>query len=699
MILLPEIFFAASGLAVVLASGVLVRARREAPRWAFVVTLLVLATEAAFSAMSARATTPVTAMAWQQYRLLALALLPSCVWLFSATYSRDRSGPWLRRHAWIVAALLVVPLLFATLFRNELLAFQPHGKMSDAFIQHLQWAGSWLMILVLGSAVVALLNLERTFLAAAGTTRWRIKYIILGFFVILGVRLYTSSQMLLFRGIEGRIDSLNAAALILGGLLILRGLFRTGNFDLQVYPSQAVLHHSLTFLVAGTYLIIVGILARLAASFGGGLGFALNALFLLAALVALAVFLQSDRVRLQLRRFVSLHFQRPLHDYRVMWIRFTEGTASHLDQEELSRALVRLISETFQALSVTLWLCDDNGEGVRMLASTQALPSAEKAEGTSSEDLKAMLLKLRAVREPVDFEEEKEVWAAALRTLHPRIFPSGGHRIVIPLFGRDSLMGLITIGDRVSGLPFAVQDLEMLKCVGEHTAANLLNRELSHQLMQNREMAAFQTMATFFIHDLKNAASTLTLMLQNFPQHWEDPSFRADALRGIDRTVTHINRLIGRLGQLRQEQKYKIEPNDLNEIAREVLQRLDAAPGIHISLNLGQLNPVPFDREQISKVVTNLVINAIEAMGAKGEIMIATGTGERSAYLSVADNGCGMSEDFLRNSLFRPFHTTKKNGIGIGMFQSKTIVMAHGGRLDVSSQPGRGSTFTIHLPV
>jgi signal transduction histidine kinase len=82
-----------------------------------------------------------------------------------------------------------------------------------------------------------------------------------------------------------------------------------------------------------------------------------------------------------------------------------------------------------------------------------------------------------------------------------------------------------------------------------------------------------------------------------------------------------------------------------------------------------------------------------------GEIKISTRQQNGSVCLIVSDNGCGMSPEFLSRSLFRPFKTTKKGGIGIGMFQSKAIIEAHGGRVDVNSEPQKGTTFTVSLPV
>jgi signal transduction histidine kinase len=98
-------------------------------------------------------------------------------------------------------------------------------------------------------------------------------------------------------------------------------------------------------------------------------------------------------------------------------------------------------------------------------------------------------------------------------------------------------------------------------------------------------------------------------------------------------------------------------------------------------------------------VITNVLLNARDAVGSRGQVIVRTDHGDGWAAVSVADNGCGMSEGFLKNSLFRPFQTTKKKGLGIGMFQSKMIVEAHRGTIQVKSELGIGTTFRIMLPL
>ena len=262
------------------------------------------------------------------------------------------------------------------------------------------------------------------------------------------------------------------------------------------------------------------------------------------------------------------------------------------------------------------------------------------------------------------------------------------------------VLGLMTLGDRVGGAAFLHQDMDLLKCVGDQVAASLRNLQLSGKLMQVKEMEAFQTMSTFFVHDLKNTASTLGLMLKNLPVHFNDPAFREDALRGVSKTVNHINSLISRLSLLRHGLEVKRVEADLNEIVEKSLASHKGALDAEVIKEFRSVPKMMLDPEQLMKVITNLIINSLEAVPKQGgQLRIQTGQINSWGVLSVSDNGCGMTPEFLNRSLFRPFQTTKKAGLGIGMFQSKMIIEAHGGRVEVESEPNVGTTFRVLLPI
>jgi len=206
-------------------------------------------------------------------------------------------------------------------------------------------------------------------------------------------------------------------------------------------------------------------------------------------------------------------------------------------------------------------------------------------------------------------------------------------------------------------------------------------------------------MSTFFVHDLKNTASTLSLMLQNLPVHFSNPAFREDALRGVSRTVAHINNLIERLSLFRREISLQAVESDLNEVVTVALKRMENVPAIDLARELRPLPRVRVDPSQIESVVTNLVLNARDAVQSAGRIKVETSRQNGCVVLSVSDNGCGMTPEFVQQSLFRPFQSTKRKGIGVGMFQCKSIVEAHRGRIEVDTEIGKGTVFRVLLPV
>ncbi len=519
----------------VLAVIVIARNHRTVADWMFAAGMLLLAAENVFIGQTNAAKAVEEVIYWENWRILGLSLVPGTWLLFSLSYARGNAVEFVARWRLPLVGAFLAPVLIALLFRDQLIEAAIDSSSTSPWALRLGWSGFALNFGLLIASVLVLMNFERTFRAAVGTMRWRIKFMLMGAGVIFIVRLYTSSQSLLFRGIDPSFQIMNSAAALLGSLLMLRSLFRSGRFKLDVYPSQFVIQGSVTVLLAGIYLMFIGVFSKIVGYFGGDNTFALKSFIGLVSLVLLTVVLQSDRVRQTLRRFVSRNFQRPLYDYRTMWQKFNEGTASRVERADLCRSFVKLVADMFEALSVTIWLIDDKGESLILGASTSLSEAQIRAIGPRPQDAGEVIRHFQMHHEPADIEASRSPWAVTLRQWNPGEFTNGGHRVCIPLIARGEMLGLITLADRVNGAEYSVQDFDMLKCVGEHIAASLLNVQLSQKLLQTKELEAFQTMAAFFVHDLKNAASTLNLMLQNLPVHFNDPAFREDALRGISK--------------------------------------------------------------------------------------------------------------------------------------------------------------------
>jgi putative PEP-CTERM system histidine kinase len=278
-------------------------------------------------------------------------------------------------------------------------------------------------------------------------------------------------------------------------------------------------------------------------------------------------------------------------------------------------------------------------------------------------------------------------------------FRTGGSPICVPLVGGEHCLGAIVLADRVRGLGYSAEEMDLLKCIGEQVAASLLKLRLTEEILERKELEAFQTMSAFLIHDLKNAASTLGLMLENLPTHFNNPAFREDAFRGIGSAASRINDLINRMNALRHELPLKPAELDLNLVVTEALATLNGTLENKLVTKFDQIPKILADGQQLQSVCTNLLLNACDAVDTNGRISVETTRQGEWVALSVSDNGCGMTEHFIKNSLFRPFRSTKKKGLGIGMFQSKTIVEAHQGKIQVESQLGVGTTFRVMLPL
>jgi len=683
-----------------LAAAAVCRKPRSVASQCFSLGMLIFALESLFAAIANDSFLPQKIAFWETLSLIAKSFLPGVWLIFSLTYSRANYRDFLVRSRWLVIGAFLIPLLSLAAFYSSFFYVVTYDSPVEGWGLRLSEPAIVLNILILVSTVLILMNIERTFRAAVGTMRWRIKFLVLGLGVIFSACIYTRSQALLFSDYSPSYLSVEATALLIGCALIAIAYVRNGFNEIDVYPSRAVLHTSVTVLFTGAYLFVVGVIAQIVARFGGTAGFPIAAFVVLLGLAILAMLLLSERARQSLQLFISRHFKRPHHDFRQIWARFTRDLAVALDETALGTIAARLISETFGALSVSMWLIDEQGEQLIQVSSTSNGEHAHTQNFTSSiagTELKST--ELVKLSQPFDLGRAKEKWARDLRGKSNGQFRGGGSPICVPLVGGEHWLGVIVLADRVRGLRYSAEEIDLLKCIGEQVAASLLKLRLTEEIMERKEMEAFQTMSAFLIHDLKNAASTLGLMLENLPTHFDNPSFRQDAFQGIGSASSRINHLINRMNALRHELRLKPSELDLNLIVSEALASLNGTLDTDLVTKFDQIPKISADGQQLQSVFTNLLLNARDATDKNGRITVETARQGEWVALSVTDNGCGMTEQFIKHSLFRPFRSTKKKGLGIGMFQSKTIVEAHHGRIHVESELGVGTTFRVMLPL
>lgn len=237
---------------------------------------------------------------------------------------------------------------------------------------------------------------------------------------------------------------------------------------------------------------------------------------------------------------------------------------------------------------------------------------------------------------------------------------------------------------------------------------NRMTRELLDQrerLLQAERVAAWRELARRLAHELKNPLFPLQLTVENLlrsreasPQQF-DETFRESAATLLSE-ISNLKNIIGRFSDFSKMPQPHFQSVQLNDLIKDVMKvhqaQLEKA-GISCRFELAASGPIAADPDLLHRVVSNLVLNAIDAMPQGGTLTLRTGTQQSSVRIEVADNGAGIKPE-ERDRLFTPYYTSKPHGTGLGLAIVQSIVSDHGGRISVDSTPGRGTTFIIELP-
>jgi putative PEP-CTERM system histidine kinase len=533
---------------------------------------------------------------------------------------------------------------------------------------------------------VALLGALDTYLRGSRhEDRWRMKYLVIGLGGIFLVRFFVLSQMLLFQVLLGIYLTTAAATLVLGNLAVGAALVRTRLLRSEVNVSRDLVYRSLLVVALGGYLLVIGALGWLLNYLGIPEELLWGSVLVFVSALAGGAVLLSENVRWRIKRFIARHFYRTKYDYREQWLRFTQRLGSLVSLDDLGPELVSGVTEAAGSSRGALYLVDPS-DGHYHLAGEVELGGIPTVLERGS------VLPSRLARETAPLLLSDEMRDAPPGSL------LGEGAVAVPLRWSGELVGLMLVGPERAATPFTAEDLEFFMTVGEQAAGMITTARLSETLAQAREFEAFHRLTSFVIHDLKNAVGALSMLSQNALQHFDDPEFQKDALKTLSRTVDRMKGLLSRLAAAPDASRLRSEPVDLSALALDATRPLD---GGRVSLvkEFGAIPTVRGDAEALLKVIQNLVTNAVEAVRGNGTVTVRSYEDRGAVVCEVTDTGCGMSPEFIQKSLFAPFKSTKSGGWGIGLYQAKGIVEAHGGSIEVTSREGAGSTFRLRLPL
>lgn len=538
-----------------------------------------------------------------------------------------------------------------------------------------------------------LVMVEQVFRSLRDDSRWSAKPACLGLACVFVFDIYLYAEGLMFGTFDR--DALNVRGLVhtLAVPFLFVATRRGGNWMARLQVSRTAAFYSATLVLGGGYLLLMAAVGYSVRFFGGEWGRALQISLLVASVAFLGTLVFSGALRSWLRVFVGKHFYRYRYDYREEWLRFTSMLSAQRSPQEMGELIVRGLAKMVECPAGGLWTRSGAEEPFKHAAAWNMTSVAD------SEPFDSSLCKfLQGEGWVIDLDEYRSAprryeglalpnWLLAVRN----------GWLVVPLLSGNELLGFVVLMRPVTDIKLNWEVLDLLKTAGRQAAGYLAQMQATEALLDARKFEAFNRMSAFVVHDLKNIVAQLSLMLKNAERLHDNREFQQDMLLTVESSLEKMRRL---MLQLREG---ATPPGGSRGVEiSSVLNRLTLLAKAHgRTLEVEEVERLSTrgHDDRLERVLGHLVQNAFDATPTNGRVWIKAQRFSGQVQVEIGDTGAGMAEDFVRTRLFRPFNTTKHNGMGIGTYESSQYIRELGGSISVASEPGRGTLITVLLPL
>jgi putative PEP-CTERM system histidine kinase len=409
------------------------------------------------------------------------------------------------------------------------------------------------------------------------------------------------------------------------------------------------------------------------------------------------VLIPSARARGWVKIKLAKHLFEHRYDYRIEWLRFTETLGrTGPDAPPLTERIVKAFADIVDAPGGLL-LVSDGGRGLAVAEASSwsgDVPAVgafdDTADFWNELETSGRVLEFEALRRGLASARDRTVPVPQWLIEEPTAWAG------IPLLHHERLIGLVVLAAPDYRRQLDWEDFDLLRTAGRQAASSLAEAVSQDALSQAQRFEEFNRRFAFILHDIKNLVSQLSLLARNAERHADNPEFRADMVATLQGSVGKMNDLLERLAPHSPGRVQRIKMQSLLPILTGVIaaRRRDRKVDLLGTANVDAL----VDSTALEQALGHLLQNALDA--SSGEpVIVRVDSEDDSVSIAVVDKGVGMDADFIRNRLFQPFSSTKPGGFGVGAFEARQLITAMGGRLSVDSRPGRGTTFTIVLPV
>lgn len=542
--------------------------------------------------------------------------------------------------------------------------------------------------------VIGMVLLEQLLRSLHDDSLWNAKPLAVGLAGSFAFDLYLSSQAVMFGGTDVDASSIRGAVRALMVSLLLLSTTRRRDWTSTLRVSRQAAFHSAALLIAGAYLVFVSALGYYVRYFGGDWGRALQVGLVFVAVVGLAVLALSGTARSRLRVWLGKHFVRYRYDYREEWLRFTRALSMQASPAELGLQVVRGLAGMVESPAGGLWLKAAAGDDGFRQSARWNMPASSDVEAADS----ALCGFLARTGWVVNLEEYRAVPRRYEGlTLPPWLLGFDRAWLVVPLRVGDELIGFVVLDSARTPLDVNWEVNDLLKTAAQQAAVFLAQTQSTEALLEARKFEAFNRMSAFVVHDLKNIVTQLSLMLKNAKRLRDNPEFQEDMLLTIENSLDKMRQLMLQLREGTSTPGASAGV-DLQALVRRI-ESSAAARGRTVEIAIDERVFARADTERLERVIGHMVQNALDATEVGGRVWVELGRHGGQARVEVGDTGQGMTPEFVRERLFKPFQSTKRAGMGIGAYESFQYVQELGGTVKVDSEPGKGTRITLLLPL
>lgn len=668
--------------------------RRQAGSFHRSMALLLAATVIANAANGLGLLDETRALFWRETAMVAELLQPAALLYVGFAFLNPIESGKVLSALWRARSIAVVGFLLAVFTETGQVFQWKAFENGQAALALTPWGRVPYVFIVLGTAL-GLAHLELVLRASREPARHKLKFVVIGLGGLAGYQIYQASQMLLFPVWQAEHVVVSSVVTILSLVLIAYGLGRSRLREVLVntYVSQQALFGSVTIIVIGGYLLVVGAVGAWLRGTNQPLGVGLSVVVVFVGLVGLAIAVFSKTVRAEIRRFLARNFYRSKYDYRAQWLQVTEAFEQAASREAIMDRLLDVLIKTFATTRVSVW---SFREADRRFVQVRSMTADKDPAPIELSD--PVVGRLMNTDEAVLIDERDD-----------RVFSAGGDSqdslvaqgvaLCFPIRAQGRLIAFVALGKQLHGEAYGTDDCDLLRGISHHAGMLLSHANLAEERQASAELEALHRFSVFCLHDLKNLAARLSLVAQNAEHHGRDPAFQESAMRTVTDTAKKMAVLMSKLSlkSLKPALVGVPEAVDLFLLIDDIVAPMRGEGAVRISVSGGPVPPLLAVREQVQQVLLNVILNAKQAMSQEGDISIALAESNGSVVVTVGDTGSGISPDMLE-TLFRPSQSSRPGGLGVGLYQCKQIVEAHRGTIQIRSEVGQGTQIRIEFP-